>query len=349
VLSLVLTILFAVSGGLGLLVGLVAQSILAVANLGLFRRTGLDPGPLPARPAGRRITLPWKLLPVAAAVAALVGSLFLYRELRDLETEHRAAIIAHRGASERAPENSLSAIRLAIEAGADWVEIDVQETQDGEVVVFHDRDFMRLGGDPLPVREVKPEQLAQIDIGSAFHPRFAGEAPITLDRALEFCGDRIGVLIELKFYGGEQRLEERVIDVVERRGMGDQVMIMSLKRESVERFRALRPEWKLGLLSTLALGDLTRFDVDFLAVNSRAATPRLLERARRTGRDVYVWTINEPAQISAMLSRGVDGIITDRPHEAFKVLRERARMNPGERLLVEIAARLDQPPPASDP
>jgi glycerophosphoryl diester phosphodiesterase len=208
---------------------------------------------------------------------------------------------------------------------------------------------MRLGGDPLPVREVKPEQLAQIDIGSAFHPRFAGEAPITLDRALEFCGDRIGVLIELKFYGGEQRLEERVIDVVERRGMGDQVMIMSLKRESVERFRALRPEWKLGLLSTLALGDLTRFDVDFLAVNSRAATPRLLERARRTGRDVYVWTINEPAQISAMLSRGVDGIITDRPHEAFKVLRERARMNPGERLLVEIAARLDQPPPASDP
>jgi glycerophosphoryl diester phosphodiesterase len=148
-------------------------------------------------------------------------------------------VIGHRGAAALAPENTLSSVERAIEDGADWVEIDVQETADGEVVVLHDSDFMKLAGTPLKIWEGSFAEVRSLDIGSWFGPEFRGEGVATLEEALPRAKGRAKVIIELKYYGHDQRLEERVAAVVERTGMEGDIAIMSLERTGVEKMAAL--------------------------------------------------------------------------------------------------------------
>jgi glycerophosphoryl diester phosphodiesterase len=101
--------------------------------------------------------------------------------------------------------------------------------------------------------------------------------------------------------------------------------------------RARRPSWQIGLLSAVCVGDLTKADADFLAVSTRMATRAFVLLARRRGKSVYVWTVNDPVVMSTMISRGVKCIITDKPALAREVLRQRANMAPVERLLLELA------------
>ncbi len=92
-------------------------------------------------------------------------------------------IMAHRGASVAAPENTMAAFRQAIDDGADWIEIDVQETADGEVVVSHDSDFMKLSGNPLKIWDAKLDDLSDIDIGTWVDPKYSDERVPTLSRS----------------------------------------------------------------------------------------------------------------------------------------------------------------------
>jgi glycerophosphoryl diester phosphodiesterase len=111
-----------------------------------------------------------------------------------------------------------------------------------------------------------------------------------------------------------------------------------LKRAGVEKVQALRPNWTVGLLATMTMGDLTRVDVDFLAVNAKTATPGFIRAAHRNGKEVYAWTVNDMIGMSTQFSRGIDSLITDEPALAREVLAQRAQMSSVERLLVEIAA-----------
>ena len=176
-------------------------------------------------------------LVVLVPLAALIG----VGVLESFKEESQVLIMAHRGASFEAPENTIAAIQLAIDDGADWVEIDVQETVDGEVVVLHDSDFMKLSGNPLKIWDAQFEQLAEIDIGSWFDPKFNAERTPTLEEVLRLCKGRAGVVIELKYYGHDERLEERVVEIVEQLQMADEVMVMSLKPDKVQIVKKLRP------------------------------------------------------------------------------------------------------------
>jgi glycerophosphoryl diester phosphodiesterase len=147
------------------------------------------------------------------------------------------------------------------------------------------------------------------------------------------------VNIELKTYGHGQRLEERTIEIVERLGMEDQVVLMSLDRPTVEKLKALRPNWTVGQLAAVSIGDLTRLEADFLAVNAKNARPAFVKRVHDSGKELQVWTVNHPAQMSSMMSLGVDTIITDEPALAREILRQRAALTPVERLLVSVGAR----------
>lgn len=338
--SIALSLLFLCSTALTLLIEIAALSLLALFHARMFHDAGLDPeGPDPGLPATAK-RLPWRSLCAAAAAAIAIAALLIQRQIDQVKPSDEAVVIAHRGAAAEAPENSLAAVRRAIELEADWVEIDVQESIGGEILVAHDRDLMRVAGSPVVVRDADPAELAGIDIGSSFSPRFSEERVPTLREVLELCRDRVGLVIELKYYGHEERLEERVVDLVEEAGMADQVRVMSLSYEGVRRTRKLRPDWNYGLLSSLSVGDLTALDLDFLGIQARQAGPRLLRRAHKAGVEVFVWTVNDPADISAQLSMGVDGLITDDPATARTVLHERAELNVGERLMIAIAARL---------
>jgi glycerophosphoryl diester phosphodiesterase len=265
--------------------------------------------------------------------------------LHGLRIDDQVEIVAHRGAAGAAPENTMAAIRRAIEDGTDWVEIDVQESADGAVVVVHDSDFMKLAGEPLKVWDGTLAEIREIDVGSWFSPVFRAERVPTLREVLSAAKGRSKVVIELKYYGHDVALERKVVEIVEEAGMTDQVAIMSLKYEGIQKIRELRPDWTIGLLSAKALGDLTRLDADFLAVNMGMARAGFLRRARRAGKPVFVWTVNTPVDVSRMASLGVAGIITDEPAMARQVLEDRAEMTLGERLLIHTAVLFGHEPP----
>jgi glycerophosphoryl diester phosphodiesterase len=261
-------------------------------------------------------------------------------------------VIAHRGAAGSAPENTLASVAVALDEGADIVEIDVQETADGTVVVIHDSDLMKVGGSPLKVWEAEFEEIREIDIGSWYGLEFAGQRVPTLAEVLEMCKDKARVDIELKYYGHNDRLEQRVANIVRETGMNDQVIAMSLKGDLALSMKAIEPHWQVGLLTAKAVGDLSTSDHDFLAVHAGIANPGFIRRAHRAGKDVYVWTVNDRLNMSRMMSRGVDGVITDYPGLAKQVLAERAEMSSVERLLVTAALWIglepDEPPPETD-
>ena len=145
------------------------------------------------------------------------------------------------------------------------------------------------------------------------------------------------MFIELKYYGHDVDLEAKVVDLVEQTGVASDIVIMSLEYEGVRKTAALRPEWTYGLLNTVALGDLTRLDVDFLALNANAASFLMIRRAHQQGMKVYAWTIDDPIQMWVMMSRGVDGIITNEVAMAHQVKDVRAALTPLGRFIVWLA------------
>ena len=277
---------------------------------------------------------------IGAAAAAAVGAYSVNR----VQLADEVMIMAHRGASKAAPENTLAAIQQAIDDNADWVEIDVQETADGEVVVFHDSDFMKTAKVNLKIWNASAGDLADIDIGSWFAPEFANQRIPTLAQVLDLCKGKIKVNIELKYYGHDEQLEQRVADVVDSRSMASEIMVMSLKRPAVQKMKSIRADWKVGLLMSVAAGDLAKLEGDFLAVNAEFASIGLIGRIHDLGKEIYVWTVNDPATMSIMISRGVDGLLTDRPALARTVLQQRAKLTAPERLLLEFSSMLGVQP-----
>jgi glycerophosphoryl diester phosphodiesterase len=286
----------------------------------------------------RKRVLIGALTGVALSTAVGLGAMY------GVQSEDRAQIIAHRGASAAAPENTMAAVKQAIADKADWVEIDVQETADDVVVVFHDSDFMKIANLNLKIWDATIAELAKIDIGSSFDARFKNERVPMLRQVLAESKGKIGVIIELKYYGHDQQLEQRVADIVESEGMQSDIMLMSLKRDKVRKMKALRPMWEVGLLTSAAVGDLTNAKADFLAVNTGLASRKFIRSAHESGKEVLVWTVNDVPTMSTMIGRGVDGLITDEPAVARTVLQHRANMSPLGRLLLGLAGILGVAP-----
>ena len=231
----------------------------------------------------------------------------------------------------------MAAVLKAIDDGADWVEIDVQETADGEVIVAHDSDFMKLAGVDLKVWNATMGDLAGIDIGSSFDPAYAAERTPTLRDVLVAARGKSRVMIELKYYGHNVDLEDRVARIVEETAMTDQIAVMSLKLPMVEKMRGLRPGWRTGILAARAVGDLSKLDTDYIAVNTGQVSVDLVKRNKAAGKQLYVWTVDEPVTMSRMISMGVDGLITNQPALARQVIDRRNALSAPERLLLWVA------------
>ena len=342
-----------VATGLGITLMLAGLGNLTVAilNTALFPliivrlyRSLAGPGRLDPKLAARgslgekaSLNIPGKaILGLGAAVLVLI-ILGGYAVSRSIDEEADVEIIAHRGASGSVPENTMASFKRAIADKADWIELDVQENADDIVVVAHDSDFMKVARSNLKVWDATNENLRDLDIGGWYAPEYSDQRVPTLRQGLELAKDKLGVIIELKYYGYDRNLESRVVDIVEQTGMESNIMVMSLKMDGLRKVAALRPSWIRGLLNTTSIGDLTRLDLDFLALNSMAASLAMIKRAHKRGMKVYVWTINDPVQISVMMSRGVDGIITDEPALARQVMELRKHLSPFGRLVVWIA------------
>lgn len=288
-------------------------------------------------------------LAAAAVVGFVVATAIGLYAIQSVRLEDNVEITGHRGSSKAAPENTMAAVKQAIEDGTDWVEIDVQETADGAVVVFHDSDFMKVAGVGSRIWDVTLAEAKAIDIGSWFAPEFSDERVPTLGEVLELCKGKARVNIELKYYGHDERLEQRVVEIVDAHGMASKIIIMSLKMDAVEKMKSIRPNWKVGLLMSVAAGNLKNINADFLAVNASFADRRFIRSAHNLGRDVHVWTVNDAPTMSMLIGRGVDNLITDKPALARSVLQQRAKMSAPERLLLELAGMLGAVPEMGEP
>ena len=300
-----------------------------------FRRT------LAARPAAvelksRQPDVVVKSIPLVIAVVSVVAVFFGTLAINRVGGVEKVEVIGHRGAAASRPENTMAAVEKAIEDGADWVEIDVQETADGEIIVVHDSDFMKSSSVPTKVWDVTMEEIAEIDIGSWFDPAYADQrAPLLYD-VLRAVKDRSKLIIELKYYGHDVDLENRVIALVEEAGMDEQIATMSLKYPAVQKMLQLRPDWRTGVLAATSVGDLTGLEGDFVAVSAASLTTRLIRRADAAGKDVYVWTVNDVVMMSRMISMGVNGLITDEPALAREVISYYQTLSTAERLLMRV-------------
>ncbi|NNK57524.1 MAG: glycerophosphodiester phosphodiesterase [Desulfofustis sp.] len=282
---------------------------------------------------------------VATGLVSLLIGLWLLNSIQPIGD---VTVVAHRGAAGRAPENTMAAVQAAIEDKTDWVEIDVQETADGQVIVVHDSDFMKLAGVDLKVWDGTLAEIQAIDVGSWFAKEYADQRTPTLIDVLKESKGKAHVVIELKYYGHDEQLEQRVIDIVEQLDMTEEIAIMSLKYDGVQKVRKLRPDWDIGLLSVQVLGNMGNLDVDFLAVNMAMATSTFIRSNQAAGKRVFVWTVNDKMSMFKMMSLGVDGIITDEPALARQVMAERSELNSVERLLIHAAVMLGKSLPQKE-
>jgi len=245
---------------------------------------------------------------LALAVAAYMHARILLKRF----AERRAVdVTAHRAGANRAPENSLSALRAAIEDGAEMAEIDVQETADGVVVVVHDSDLRRLCGVDRNVWETRYDELPVMDAAVTFGAKFAGERIPTFEEFVATAKGKIRLNVELKYDGHDQKLAERVVETLRKHDFTQGVVVTSLELRGLREVRQLDPTIKLGYILAAGAGDLGRLDVDVLSVSTRLATPKMVRQAAKRGLGLHVWTVNDWGEMVRMMTIGVDSLITD--------------------------------------
>jgi glycerophosphoryl diester phosphodiesterase len=275
----------------------------------------------------------------AVALAVLVmfagtSALGLWR-MNHLHFREDVQVTGHRG-SGAAPENSLTAIGQAIAAGADYAEIDVQRTGDGAVVVVHDGDLMRLGGDPRKVGDMTLAEIQAVDIGARMDAKFAGEHVPTLQQVIDLSRGKIKLNIELKYNRPDSLLVPEVLRIVRANDFVDQSTITSLDYASLQDVKRRAPEFRTGMIVTKAVGRTAELPVEFLSVNQAAVDEKLLDRAERQGKEVHAWTVNSRDDMVRMIELGVDNLITDHPGDAVAVLQERASLTHAEKLALRL-------------
>jgi glycerophosphoryl diester phosphodiesterase len=241
------------------------------------------------------------------------------------------AIIAHRGASAHAPENTLSAFRMALEHGADGIELDAKLTADGQVVVIHDQIVERTTGAAGLVREMTLAQLKELDAGSFFDRAFKGEPIPTLAEVFDVVGSRTLINIEITNYTSVgDALPDKIADLVIRHHMENTILFSSFHPRNLVRIKRRLPNTPVALLALPGLpGWLQRseigrwFSPKFIHPYYTDVSKRSLSWEHRRGRRVNAWTVDEPDLIRRLFKMGIDGIITDDPRLARRILEER--------------------------
>ena len=229
--------------------------------------------------------------------------------------------IAHRGASGTFPENTLSAFRAAIDAGADMCELDVQLTRDGAVVVIHDDTVERTTDGKGEVAKLTLEEIKRLDAGAKFKGgAIKSERIPTLDEVFSVTSGKCGLNIELKAGG----VENQVAQIMQARNAFGDSIVSSFDWDYLKKIQQLHFNIRVGLLAEEKPVDLMMNAVAMRAhsINPRwdMVTPDLCKAAHERGLMVYTWTVDADARMRALIESGVDGIMTNYPERLRKVL-----------------------------
>ncbi|MEH7082609.1 glycerophosphodiester phosphodiesterase family protein [Neobacillus drentensis] len=238
-------------------------------------------------------------------------------ELRQMDT------VAHRGASGYAPENTIAAFDKGVDMKADYIEIDVQRSKDGKLVIIHDTKVDRTTDGTGYVKDLTFDQIRSLDAGSWKGEQFKGEKIPTFDEILDRYHGKIGILIELKspeLYPGieemvAQELKERNLD----KPQNEKIIIQSFNFESMKKANSLLPKVPIGVLtsnradtSEQSLKEFAAY-ADYFNPSYGIVTEELVNQVHANGMKIQSWTVRSHEAADFLLKMNVDGIITDYP------------------------------------
>ena len=225
-----------------------------------------------------------------------------------------AVVTAHRGDSKHAPENTLAAFELAIENGADVIELDVRETKDGKIIVTHDKNLKRTTGIDAYVEDLTYGEIRQFDAGSWFSEEYKGEQIPTLQEAIELIDGRAKLNIELKPDVQNKHLEESVAELIEEYDLYDDCVVTSLQYKAIKKIKEIDDRIETVYVMSAAGGNY--YDLkyaDNYSINYRFIDDHVMRNCNQRGKEVYAWTVNSAEALESVMMVGVDNVITDDP------------------------------------
>jgi len=247
-----------------------------------------------------------------------------------LPTLPKPLLLAHRGASAYAPENTLAAFQLAMQQGAHGVELDAKLSADGEMIVMHDASVDRTTDGSGKVNELPLAALRELRAGGRFSDRFPNEKIPTLVEVLETLGSRAIINIELTNYSTPRDgLPELAAELVEKMDLHATVLFSSFLPANLKRVRSRLPQARVailalpGLVGWPGLGWFGRRAApEIVHPHHSDITPGFVRQEHARGRRVHTWTVNDPRAARAFLLMGIDGLISDDPPAMLQVMEE---------------------------
>lgn len=224
-------------------------------------------------------------------------------------------VMAHRGLSADAPENTLYAFSDAISVGADFIELDVQQTRDGVLVVMHDSNLKRTTGVNKDIWDVDYADIQNLDAGSWFDPAYANARIPTLEETLQFVDKRARLNIEIKpTKHGSDTLEQDVAELITQYQYTDACYVTSFSYGSLKKVKEVNPEIRTGYLMSVAYGQFYSLKyADAFSLNKVFVTSQVVNAAHQQGKQIFAWTVNSMSEVRSLCNLHVDSIITDDP------------------------------------
>lgn len=231
-------------------------------------------------------------------------------------------VTAHRGNSNDRPENSMSAFKKASKDGADWIELDVQQTKDDEIIVLHDASLKRTTGKNKKVWEMNYSDIKKLECGKWFSKKYEGEKIPLLSEVIDFAlDDDIKLNIEIKPNEHDDKFEEQLVDMLIEKDALDNCVVTSQSYAALKRIKDYNKEVKTIYVMGVAYGSVFKLSsADGYSVKSYYVTDELVSSIHNAGKEIYVWTVNNEKLINRMIDLNVDNIITDNVSMAKKCI-----------------------------
>ena len=227
---------------------------------------------------------------------------------------HETKVMAHRGASTETPENTMAAFQKAIDDMADYIELDVQLTSDGEVIVMHDSNAYRTTGVDENIVNMTYKEVRRLDAGSWYSDEYKGEKVPGLREVLELAQGKIKLNIELKPADNGEELARKTVALIEKYNMENDCVITSFSSSALSAAKSCDENIRVGYILSAAYGDYYDMkNIDFFSVNAAFLSKRTIDAIHNSGKQVYAWTVNNKDSIKNLTNKGVDGVITDNP------------------------------------
>ena len=288
-----------------------------------FKDTGMVP-PLRKCPSMFNRRIAHAVFAVVCMVVLYFSVPSRYRQFKAILSGNTAGVMvmAHRGYSNAAPENTMPAFEKAYEIGVNSIELDVQMTKDGEIIVMHDDNLRRTTGVDKNVWEVTYDEIKDLDNGSFFSKEFAGTKIPTLEEAIRFCKGRMYINIEIKRNGHDEGIEDRVVEIIRANDFQSECDITSQDYDTLKSVREKYPDIMLAYTSVIGIGDVQNLDAcDILSIQETFATFDTVEALHRQGKRVFVWTVNDQETMERLIGLNVDAILTNDPQLALDTIK----------------------------